>query len=155
MAGTIEDGSAPEGLVEPLARPLADALRGAVLTQVAAERPRRRAAVVHAGYLGGSEHLFAPEPGDRLDHALRTDAMAALLARARASAPGSAGGRTVLAWLTRPGPLELEDDDAAWLAAARAAAAEAGEPLTFVVVSRHGWWDPRSGLRREWRRLRR
>jgi hypothetical protein len=45
--------------------------------------------------------------------------------------------------------------DAEWLSAARSAFAEAGVDLTMVVVTRRGWWDPRSGRRREWKRLRR
>ena len=57
-------------------------------------------------------------------------------------------------WLTRAGPLDLQDVDAAWLAAARTAASEAGVALTMVVVTRRGWCDPRSGARREWKRLR-
>jgi hypothetical protein len=59
-----------------------------------------------------------------------------------------------MVWLTRAGPLDLQDVDAAWLAAARIATAEAGVSLTMVVVTRHGWLDPRSGVRREWKRLR-
>ena len=65
--------------------------------------------------------------------------MAALLRRT-AGAP-----EEQLVWLTRAGDLELQDVDAAWLAAARAAVLEAGVPLTLVIVNRHGWWDPRSG----------
>lgn len=58
-------------------------------------------------------------------------------------------------WLTRRGdPAVLQDLDARWLAAARAAYAEAGSPLTFVVVGRRGWHDPRSGVGRTWVRLR-
>ena len=62
--------------------------------------------------------------------------------------------RAPLVWLTRPGELDLQDVDAAWLAAARTAYAEAAAPLTMVVVTRRGWRDPRSGVRREWKRLR-
>ena len=93
---------------------------------------RRRAAILRGG---------------PLDHALRTDVVAAMLARVRAEpAP--------LVWITRPGDLCLQDVDAVWLAAARAATAEAGRALTLVVVTRQGWWDPRSGATRTWRRLR-
>jgi hypothetical protein len=48
----------------------------------------------------------------------------------------------------------VQDVDARWLAAARASYAEAGLPLTFVVVNRRGWRDPRSGLGRTWARVR-
>ena len=58
-------------------------------------------------------------------------------------------------WLTRPGELEPQDVDLAWLAAAQSAYAEAGRDLTWVVVTRHGWWDPRSDVRRVWQRIRR
>ncbi|MXG88559.1 hypothetical protein [Nocardioides flavescens] len=58
-------------------------------------------------------------------------------------------------WLTRAGdPALLQDLDAHWLAAAGAAYAEAGAALTFVVVGRRGWYDPRSGVGRTWVRLR-
>ena len=57
-------------------------------------------------------------------------------------------------WLTRSGGLELQDVDARWLAATRAAYDEARAPLAFVVVNRRGWRDPRSGLSRTWVRLR-
>ena len=46
------------------------------------------------------------------------------------------------------------DLDLAWVQAVRAAGAEAGVELTLVVVTRKGWFDPRSGVRREWKRLR-
>jgi hypothetical protein len=75
--------------------------------------------------------------------------------------PASAGDGVAVAqvaplvWLTRRGdPVVLQDVDARWLAAARAAYAEAGVPLTFVVVGRRGWHDPRSGTGRTWVRLR-
>jgi hypothetical protein len=35
-----------------------------------------------------------------------------------------------------------------------AAFAEVGEDATFVVVTRHGWADPRSGVGRTWKRIR-
>ncbi len=54
----------------------------------------------------------------------------------------------------RLGDLALQDVDLAWLAAARAAYAEAELPLVMVVVSRTAWRDPRSGVGRSWRRLR-
>jgi hypothetical protein len=92
--------------------------------------------------------VFALTPGDDADHALRTDVVAALLRRT------TRPGVEPVLWLTRPGPLDLQDEDAAWLAAARAATGEAGRALTMVVVTRKGWRDPRSGVQRTWRRLR-
>jgi hypothetical protein len=149
---TAPGSVAPEGLAAPLPRPLAVALRRAALAQ-AAERRRRFPVVVHVGAPGGAEEAFALAAGEPDDHAVRTDVLAAMLGRARRR-PGGHGHAAPLVWVTRPGPLELQNEDAAWLAAARAAAGEAGQPLLFVVVTREGWWDPRSGLRRVWRRLR-
>ena len=143
----------PEGLAEPLPRPLADALRRAALAQAVGERRRRFPVVVHVGDPGGAEEAFALAAGEPDDHAIRTDVLASMLSRA-ARRPARHGQPAPLVWVTRPGPLELQDGDAAWLTAARSAAAEAGLPLVYVVVTREGWWDPRSGLRRVWRRLR-
>jgi hypothetical protein len=49
----------------------------------------------------------------------------------------------------------VQDVDAAWLGPSLGAAAERGLDPSYVVVTRHGWLDPRSGLRRTWRRIRR
>jgi hypothetical protein len=138
-----------EGIGEPVGPHLRATLRRAVLEHVSSERRRAFPPLLHVGTPGGPQALFATEP-DRapLDHALRADVVAAMLARQRT------GGVAPLVWLTRPGDLCLQDVDAAWLAAARGAAAEAGLPLTMVVVTRRGWWDPRSGATRTWRRLR-
>jgi hypothetical protein len=132
-------------LQDPVPRPTALLLREAVRRHAAGERRRRFAPLVHVGRPGVREHCTAA-PVHGTDHALRTDLMAALLARSPEPEP--------FVWLTRPGELQTHDVDAAWLAAARAAWAEAGRDLSWVVVTRHGWWDPRSGLRREWQRIR-
>ncbi|CAI9412954.1 hypothetical protein [Nocardioides sp. T2.26MG-1] len=141
-----------EGIHEPVDRAAALVLRRAVLDHVRVERRRWFPARLHVGAPGGAEEVFATDPDDPdedLDHALRADVVAALIQRAR-----QRGGAVPMLWLTRPGPLELQDVDAAWLSAARTAAAEAGIGLTLVVVTRRGWVDPRSGVRREWKRLR-
>jgi len=132
-------------LQDPVPRPTALLLREAVRRHAAGERRRRFAPLVHVGRPGVREQCVAA-PVHGTDHALRTDLMAALLACSPDPAP--------LVWLTRPGELQTHDVDAAWLAAARAAWAEAGRDLSWVVVTRHGWWDPRSDLRREWQRIR-
>jgi hypothetical protein len=139
-----------EGIEEPVGRQLLQVLRHAVLEHVTRERRRAFAPLLHVGTPGGPVDLFAPDPHDDppLDHALRADVLAALLRRHRSA------GTVPLVWLTRPGELCLQDVDAAWLAAARTATAEADLPLTMVVVTRRGWWDPRSGTTRTWRRLR-
>lgn len=141
-----------DGIEEPVRRPLQRVLRRAVLDH--AERERRRAypPLLHVGWPGGREEVFATAPGDLLDQALRSDVVAALLRSARRHPP--VDGAVPLLWLTRAAPLEVGDVDLAWLAAAWTATAEADLELTFVLVNRHGWLDPRSGARREWKRLR-
>ena len=57
-------------------------------------------------------------------------------------------------WLTRPGELSVHDDDLRWLGPVAWACGSVGEPIGLVVVTRRGWFDPVSGVRREWRRLR-
>ncbi|HEX6150434.1 hypothetical protein [Nocardioides sp.] len=130
---------------DPLPRPAALLLREAVRRHAGGEHRRRFAPVLHVGRPGGRE-LSAAAALSGTDHALRSDVCAALLARTTREAH--------LVWLTRPGELEPQDVDLAWLAAAASAYAEAGRDLTWVVVTRHGWWDPRSGLRRQWQRIR-
>jgi hypothetical protein len=136
-----------EGIREPLTRSLHRTLRRAVLEHAVSERRRVFAPLLHVGTPGGPQALFAPGPVAATDHALRTDVVAALLRR-------TSGLDERLVWLTRSGGLELQDVDAAWLAAARAAAAEADVPLTMVVLTRHSWRDPRSGTGQTWKRLR-
>lgn len=128
------------------------ALRAAVLQHREAERRRLFPPVLHAGIPGGPSFSHV-EAGTRLDSGLRTDVAAALLHRAAGVAPGT--GCPGFVWLTRPGALALHDADVVWAAGVSAAAAETGLPASLVVVTRAGWWDPASGVRREWRRLRR
>lgn len=137
------------GIEEPVSRAMASVLRRAVLDHTVSERRRAYPPLLHVGVPGGIEEVVAADPDDVLDHALRADIVAALLRRTRRP------GFVPLLWLTRPGPLELQDVDAQWLGSARTASAEAGVGLTLVVVTRRGWSDPRTGVRREWQRLRR
>ena len=58
-------------------------------------------------------------------------------------------------WVTRVGPLSLQDVDVAWLGPTVTAAHERGADPAFVVVTRHGWRDPRSGVGQQWQRIRR
>ena len=130
--------------------PQTDALlRRAVLDFRVSERRKVFAPVVHVGVPGGTGVAYEPRCDEPMEHALRADLLGALLRRTRT------GPVEPLVWLTRTGEFVLEDMDAAWLSAARSAYAEAGVGLTMVVVTRRGWWDPRSDRRREWRRLRR
>jgi hypothetical protein len=108
--------------------------------------------VLHVGVPGGRVARLALDQVEPSDPGLRTDVVAAL--RVRATQGEVEETAEPMVWLTRVGGLELQDVDARWLAAARAAYDEAGVPLAFVVVNRHGWRDPRSGLSRTWARLR-
>lgn len=118
--------------------------RAAVRAHAATERRRRFAPLIHVGVPGVHELTVAAHTA-LTDHALRCDLLAAVLAATDGSH---------LVWLTRPGELTVHDVDAAWLAAALAAYAEAGRDLTWVAVTRRGWWDPRSDVRRTWQRVR-
>lgn len=134
-------------LQAPIDRDTHRVLRAAVLELVQAE-PRRRSGfptVVHAGAPGCSlRHVEAPPLPDA---GLRADVVLTLLR-------GAPGSRPHL-WLTRPGELSPHDDDLRWLGPAQWAASALGLPVGLVVVTRRGWFDPVSGVRREWRRLRR
>ena len=136
-----------DGLSGPLPRHTEVMLRRAVLEHAAAERRRVYPPVLHVGVPGDRVASLAVGTAEPTDPGLRTDVVAALRVRAGV-------GADQLAWLTRSGGLELQDVDARWLAAARAAYDEARAPLAFVVVNRRGWRDPRSGLSRTWVRLR-
>lgn len=148
----------------PPDRRLAALLRRAVLEHALTERRRSHLPILHVGIPGQPHLLFAITPDEPTDHALRADVVAAMRARQlrpayRADLPEGRAeprepGGPLLVWLTRSGPLELADVDAAWFAAARHAFAEAGAPLHFAVVNRHGWRDPATGGGRQWRRLR-
>jgi hypothetical protein len=140
-------------VAEPLSREREAQLRRLVIEHHRDERRRRFAPVLHLGWPGRPEvgRVVEPVPersgeADGLDHGLRCDLLAALVKRAR--------DRDALAWLTRPGPLDLQDVDAGWLRAVASVSGEAGHDLGLVVVTRRGWRDPRSGVGREWRRLR-
>ena len=122
-------------------------LRRAVLDHCTSEPRRVHPALVHVGVPGAAEAVLADV--ERIDHGLRCDLVAAMLSST------SRGSTTPLVWLTRTGALDVQDVDMQWLASARAAYAEAGQPLVMVVVNRRGWRDPRSGESRQWVKLRR
>jgi hypothetical protein len=129
-------------LEEPVPAPTERLLRSAVL-DLATERRRRVPPVLHVGAPGS----WMTVPDDRTwDHGLRTDLVGAALRRLDRP--------EAVAWVTRSGPLTMQDVDAAWLAPVVTAGAERDMDVTFVVVTRHGWVDPRSGVRRVWRRIR-
>lgn len=137
-------------LCAPITRFEHRALRAAVLEFKEAQ-PRGRAPVsLRVGVPGHASAAHVVSPGQALDQALRTDISAALLQRTARFGPHR------WAWLTRTGAVgALHDADAAWSSAWYAACAEAGVHVPFVVVTRSGWRDPRTGVVREWSRLRR
>jgi hypothetical protein len=130
-------------LAEPVPPATARALRRAVLALATSERRRHFPAVLHVGTPGGA--CASVEDDRDWDAGLRADIAGAALRTA---------GRAATAWLTRPGDLGLQDVDAAWLGPLLRSAEESGVDLVYVVVTRHGWVDPRTGVRREWRRIR-
>ncbi|SFC01940.1 hypothetical protein SAMN04487968_10397 [Nocardioides terrae] len=135
------------GLREPVATPLRRALRQAVLDHAVAERRPAHLPILHVGLPGARQVVHPIRPDEATDHALRADVVAAMVRRVAMSG-------TPLVWLTRSGELIDQDVDTDWLAGARQALGEAGLPLVFVVVNRHGWRDPRSRLETTWVRMR-
>lgn len=140
-----------EGIREPVPRAVHALLRRAVLDHALSERRKIHLPLLHVGVPGGPGTVFAVHGDEHRDHALRADVVAAMLNR---TGEVAAPDHVPLVWLTRAGELDLQDVDAQWLASARAAYAEAGAQLTFVVVNRRAWRDPRSDVTREWKRLR-
>jgi hypothetical protein len=136
-------------VLEPLTPQTHTLLRRAVLEHRVSERRRTFPPVLHVGVPGALELAVDHDAEGPMEHGLRADLVAACLRHT------CVGEVVPLVWVTRTGDFVLEDSDAAWLSAARSAYAEAGVPLTMVVVTRRGWWDPRSGASREWKRLRR
>jgi hypothetical protein len=133
-------------LQAPVDRHTHRVLRAATLELVQGERRRRFPTAVHAGVPGRSvRHVEDPLVDDS---GLRADIVLTLLRRA-----ATLGPRPLL-WLTRPGELSPHDDDLRWLGPASWAAEALGVPVGLVVVTRRGWFDPVSDVRREWRRMR-
>jgi hypothetical protein len=118
-------------------------LRTAVLRLTTTDHRRHVSPCLHVGVPGGPTTTVADDPD--WDHGLRTEIVGAVLRRRRDPA---------WVWVTRSGPLTVQDVDAAWKGPTLAAAAERGVDVSYVVVTRHGWTDPRSGLSQEWRRIR-
>ncbi|HET9423613.1 MAG TPA: hypothetical protein VFO49_20915 [Nocardioides sp.] len=137
------------GIVEPVPDALHRLLRRAVLDLAEGERRRQFPPTLHAGTPGGSEAVFEPDRAEPEDAALRVDVVEALVRRVHR------GPDPPLVWLARPGPLDTQDLDLHWLAAASAAAGELGVGLRMVVINRRSWRDPCTGVGREWQRLRR
>ena len=133
-------------LQAPIDRHTHSVLRAATLDLVEGETRRRFPVAVHAGVPGRCvRHVEDPPLPDA---GLRADVVLAMLRASAGLTP-----RPVL-WLTRPGELSPHDDDLRWLGPAAWAARALGTPVGLVVVTRRGWFDPVSDVRREWRRLR-
>ncbi|WP_157571750.1 hypothetical protein [Nocardioides alkalitolerans] len=136
-------------------------LREAVRQLVASGRRRVFPAAVHVGRPAGASRSMPAAGLD--DHALRADALTVLVdglllresrGAVRHLRVAPAAPPSYLVWLTRPGDVDVQDADLAWVAATRTASAELGVDLVPVVVTRHGWWDPVGDGRRTWRRMR-
>jgi hypothetical protein len=127
----------------PLSSEDARLLRRAVLDLATADRRRYVPPVLRLGVPGGDVLSITDDPS--WGHGLRTEVVGAML---------RAAGDPPWVWVTRSGPLTMQDVDAAWLGATLSAAAERAVDVAYVVVTRHGWTDPRSGLGRQWRRIR-
>ena len=139
----------------PVEEPLSGAdlalLRRLVVEHKAAERRHRFPPVLHLGGPGRPEAgRIVEDTAAGLDHALRCDVLEAMLKRAAHLDQG----RPLMTWLTRPGSLDVQDIDLAWLRAVTAVNGETERALAYVVVTRDGWRDPRSGAGRAWQRLR-
>jgi hypothetical protein len=130
-------------LLEPLPVEVRRMLRAAVVQVAVGERRRRVPPALHVGTPGGPATTISDDRG--WDHGLRTEIVGAVL-RARQD--------PTWIWVTRSGPLSVQDVDASWLGPTLGAAAERGIDPAYVVVTRHGWLDPRSGLCQTWRRIR-
>lgn len=142
--------------VAPLPRDLQSRLRLTVAGLRSTHRRRRFAPELHAGVPAGAYATAGAVPQDQdeaYDDGLRVEIVSALLLRAQALCEGAAVGGP-LVWLTRTGPLAWHDLDAAWLGPALRAFGEAGLPAGFLVLTKEGWYDPRSGAGRSWIRLR-
>lgn len=123
------------------------ALRRAVFALRSRERRRVFPARLHLGDPDG-EQVVHPVVRHPLDDGLRLDVVAGLLRLRPAAAPSAA-------WLTRVGTPAPHDLDLLWLPAVLRAFAEAGEEARWVaVVTKTGWYDPRTGDRVTWQRLR-
>ncbi len=124
------------------------ALRAAVLELRESEPRVRFPSRIQAGVPGRARLHLLDGRGPR-DAGHRAEVALALLHAAARDVPDP------YVWLSRPGDLTVEDVDLDWGSAVRWAAAALGGSVDLVVVTRAGWFDPVSGVRREWRRLRR
>lgn len=142
------DGS----LVDPLPRIVRSMLRSAVVEHARSERRLVFPAQLHVG-TPGAFRVSTPIDEAPADFGTRVDLVHAMVRRAEIE--GSTSGVTPpWVWLTRSGPAHPDDFDLTVMAPALHAFGEAGQVLRYVVITRRGWHDPRSGVQRSWVRLR-
>lgn len=135
------------GLREPVDRTVQQLLRRAVLDHALEEHRKSFPPVLHVGVPGLRSRRF--EIDAPLDHGLRTDVVEAMLR------PAVEKRVVPLLWLTRHGDVTAQDVDRTWAAAVHAAGRELELAVGLVIVTRHGWHDPRTGVSRTWKRIRR
>jgi hypothetical protein len=134
-------------------RPLTQSERQALRTEVGSLRMREQRRLFPAELCLGSygEHRLTvalpwPLPPE-YDDALLGELTDALWDRCHG------GSRSV--WLVRPGVPDLHDVDVRLAAVVERVADCRGVPASpFLVVTRYGWLEPRSGETRRWKRLR-
>lgn len=107
---------------------------------------------LHVGTPGGVA-VSTPILQAPTDFGTRVDLIHAMVRRLGPGTADTPGG-VPWTWLTRSGPAGPGELDLAVLAVVMHAYAEVNEPLTYVVVTRRSWHDPRSGLQQSWSRIR-
>jgi hypothetical protein len=138
--------SAGGRIIEPVPRDLTRVLRQAVLAHAREGHRRSYPPALHVGDPASPLGLRRLEVGgEDWDHTLRIEVVQAMVA------PFLGWGPLPLTWLTRP-YASAGAQDHPWAAATEAAGAELGAPLSFVVVTRRSWCDPRSEVGRTWQR---
>ena len=140
------------GLIAPLPFAVRSLLRTAARELVRTERRVVFPPQLHVGTPGGFV-VSTPVADAPTDFGTRVDLIHAMVRRAEVAGTETPTGSPWV-WMTRSGPNIATDLDPAFLAPAIQAFSEAGQMLTYFVVTRRGWHDPRSGLGRTWTRIR-
>ena len=146
QAARVTDRPLRTGIEEPVLPALKKVLRRAVLEHQAAEPRRVFPTTLHAGFPGVPHRSVTLDHSWEIDQTMRVDMIEAI------TRDDLERGKVPLLWLTRPEARTGHDQ--AWAAAARAAGAELGVRLDLVVVTRHSWHDPHTGVGRRWQRVR-
>ena len=152
IPSTHTDAPADGSLVAPLPHPVRLMLRAAVVDHARSERRLLFPPQLHVGTPGGFRVSTTVDETPS-DFGTRVDLVHAMVRRVEIEDIGSSGS-VPWVWLTRGGPAAPDDFDLLVMAPALHAFAEADQLLRYVVITRHGWHDPRCGLHRSWVRLR-